>query len=99
VNEHGGAACRTRHEETTGTRGNGEKNTWAESHKEYGSHQEICPGKDETHKIGNNCVDCQKHESVEKHGHAIGFHGFEGCGDVDGQGTTIGFESHTWAEE
>lgn len=99
VNEHGSAARRARHEDTVRTRGNGEKNTRAESHKEHGSHQEICPGKHETHQLGDTRVDCKKHESVEKHGHAIGFHGFERRGDVDGQGTAIGFESHAGTEE
>jgi len=80
------------HENTLGTRWQGEQHTWAQRQEQHGSHNEVGTGEHETHGLRDQRVDEEEHERVKHHGGASS----ETVAELDA--CTIGAEDDTWAE-
>jgi hypothetical protein len=68
----GGDAGLTRLENTTGTGGESQEETWAESQEESSGHDEIGLGENETHSASDKTVYQEEHEGVEHNRHLTG---------------------------
>jgi hypothetical protein len=73
MGESRGDAGLARPEKTTGAWGYGEEKTRAEGNEERRGHEEVGLGKHKTHRLGDEAVHEEEHESVEEDGHLIGF--------------------------
>ena len=85
-------ASLTRTEDTTRTRGEGQKETGAERDEERSGHEQVGLGEHETHRLGNEAVHKEEHERVEEHSGLVGL----AVEELDV--LTRGGEKHTGAE-
>jgi len=82
----------TRPENTTGTGGESQEDTWAESQEESSSHDEIGLGENDTHSTSDKAVYQEEHEGVEHDRHLTGLPVSES------DFLAVGGQKNTWAE-
>jgi hypothetical protein len=88
----GGDTGLTRLENTTGTGGESQEETWAEGQEENGGHNQISLGENETHSTRDEAVHKEEHEGVEENRHLVGLSVAES--DL----LTVGGQENTGAE-
>ena len=79
-------------EKTARTWGNGQEETWAEHQEEHSGHDQVGLGQNETHRLRDETVDEEEHESVEENSHLIGL------SVSDFETAPVGGQKNAWAE-
>jgi len=92
VGNSGGDAGLTRLENTTGTRGESQEETWTEGQEENSGHDEIGLGENETHSASDETVHEEEHERVEHNRHLTGL------SVAESELLAVGGQKNTWAE-
>jgi len=92
VGNSGGDAGLTRLENTTGTGGESQEETWAEGQEENGGHDEIGLGENETHSASDETVHEEEHERVEHNRHLAGL------SVAESELLAVSGQKNTWAE-
>jgi len=71
---------------------NGQEKTWAESQEKRSGHDQVCLGQNKTHRAGDETVNEEEDEGVEKNSHLV-------CFSVsDLETAPVGGQKNAWAE-